>query len=396
MNVGLGVADILLSKKPLQTADKLVFKSLDPTFKKWHKSIEPVMHIAGEATKVIKDAKQIYSNISMMTGLLSGNSFGDALTSAFGGAASGVFGNRSTGAFLTKDTATGSDIFSFLSKFENGIAKSNRFRVEFIMPMGIDPLSTSSNNESMVGNITNLDVEMNLTGAVNIKCHTMTFPQRALQTYDVKMNSANFRIPYMCAYDPITFSFYADNNLDTRHYFEVWQAAVMNFGNNTMNFYDEYVSNVNMYIQDSTGADIYGITLYEAYPLGISNIDLSYSNDNQVITIMVTLSYKSWLPMNNSNIATPTFGDGSSPVSAFGPGDNDDAFAGWNTSPKEFDGGYDDAFGGFDDFAGSPDDAFGGFNGPDVINPLNDTRSLSRFDETGVNPLNDTRSLSRF
>src|SRR6478736_674970 len=188
----------------------------------------------------------------------------------------------------------------FLSNFKKGLARANRYRVEFILPKGIPSGTLGANTDSTQGQIRQMDNYFNSNGGINIKCHTATLPQRSLLTQGLNQNSAEFRVPYSATYDPVTFSFYANSELDTRDYFEIWQSTVCNFSNNTMNFLEEYVTDVNIFALDTAGKDRYRITLYEAWPLNIGAIDMSYSSIDSYQSTTVTLAFKSWLPwMNN-------------------------------------------------------------------------------------------------
>lgn len=195
------------------------------------------------------------------------------------------------------------EIWRFLSHFKKGFAKSSRYRIEFTLPKGANgPLGSVNdvNQFSRAGQIQAAETLYNRNGSINIKAHTVTFPQRALSTFEIKHNSAPFKIPYTSTYDPITISFYNDQDMDTRRYFDIWQGAIMNFSNNTTNFYSEYTSDIKMYIQNDAGEDVYGILLVEAYPMGLSIMDMSYSSQNQMLPSSVTFSYKYWLPMDSS------------------------------------------------------------------------------------------------
>lgn len=199
------------------------------------------------------------------------------------------------------------DVWGFISNFKKGFAKPNRFRVEFTLPSGVSLNGIAdANTESLATNINAMEHYFNKNGSVNIKCHTMTFPQRTLQTFETRLNSAPFKIPFSAVYDPITFSFYMDSTLDTRQYFEIWQAATVNVSNNTLNFYNEYVSDIKMFIENDHGQDAYGIQLYEAYPIGISIMEMAYNSDNQVLSTQITMSFKYWLPMRNTNLPNRT------------------------------------------------------------------------------------------
>lgn len=190
----------------------------------------------------------------------------------------------------------------FLSRFRDGVGRPNRYRVEFNLPRGValGEGEIGVNDDARVGRIRSMENYFNRDGSINVKCHTMTFPQRSLLTQEQRQNSAPFRTPYSATYDPVTFSFYSDPYLDTRDYFEVWQSAVVNLGTNTMNFYDEYVSDVGLIMMDQYGNDTYRVTLYEAYPLNIGIVDASYSNTNTPTTCTVTLSFKAWSPEYNT------------------------------------------------------------------------------------------------
>lgn len=192
-------------------------------------------------------------------------------------------------------------IMGFLAHFNKGISRPNKYRLEMVLPRGV-PLAEGQigvNSDARVGNISRLHQNFNAGGAINVKCHTMTFPQRSLLTQEHRQNSAPFRTPYSATYDPVTFSFYANAFMDTRDYFEIWQSAVINLGTNTMNFYDEYVADVKMVMLDDYGEDSYFVKLYEAYPLNIGIVDAGYSQNNAITTCTVTLAFKSWAPEFN-------------------------------------------------------------------------------------------------
>lgn len=202
-------------------------------------------------------------------------------------------------------TRPGDGIFSFLSNFSKGFAKPNRFRIEMQLPPGVEDAEGSdgandTNIYSQASQIKSQEQYFNKNGAISIKCHTANLPERILQTADIRQNGFNLRMPITAAYEPITFTFYLDGAWDTKMYLEIWQAAVVNFSNNTLNFFEEYVSDISIYTTDMLGDDSYGCTLYQAYPLGISNTELSYGNNNTMASISVTFAYKYWISQDSS------------------------------------------------------------------------------------------------
>jgi hypothetical protein len=137
-------------------------------------------------------------------------------------------------------------------------------------------------------------------------CHSCSLPQRTLLTYDHKQLAAPYRVPYSQSYDPVTFSFYADTDYSTREYFDIWQNAAINIGSNTVNYYNEFTSDVRITTIDIEGNDAYFVDLYEAYPINIGVVDLSYSTMNAVQTVTVTLSYKYWASSGNDTAVSRT------------------------------------------------------------------------------------------
>lgn len=200
-------------------------------------------------------------------------------------------------------TTQNCSIFDFLSHFSTGIARQNRYRVEFRLPKGVNLAigDIGVNPDATAGKIQGIENFFNAKGGVNIKCHTCQMPDRTMLTQDIKQNSAPFRVPYSASYMPVTFSFYTNSEMDAKDYFEVWQSAVVNLGTNTLNFYDEYVSDVKIYALDVTGQDAYSVTLYEAWPLTVGTTDFSYAAMDQVISTTVTMTFKSWAPMYNES-----------------------------------------------------------------------------------------------
>lgn len=193
-------------------------------------------------------------------------------------------------------------VFDFLSKFRGGLARSNRYRVEFFLPSGV-MLSAGQlgvNTDALAGQITTMQNYFNSKEQVNVKCHSVTLPGRNLGTYEYRQNSAPFRLPYTSNYDPANFSFYADSTMDTRDFFDVWQSAVVNLSTNTLNFPSDYVSDVTIVTMDTAGKDQYSVTLFDAYPVSIGEVSFDYTSQDTPALITVGLEYKYWQPGYNS------------------------------------------------------------------------------------------------
>lgn len=262
--------------------------------------------VKNSVVNTVSNSISSYANglTNMVNGAINsaGNLVNNLLSSKLGSGSSGLF-SSSAGNLNAKGNNRDNSIYDYMAHFKNGVMKSSRFRAEFNLPRGVSGGGSTHavNTSALASKIKGVESTLNKNGSVNVKCNMATFPERSLQTIDFKSNSVNFKMPWSTSYQPISLSFYADGNLDSREYFELWQSCVMNFGNNTMNFYNEYVSDVKLYLQNDSGADAYGIILYEAYPVNIGLMDISYGNSSTVLNVMISLSFKSWLPLSNSN-----------------------------------------------------------------------------------------------
>jgi hypothetical protein len=188
----------------------------------------------------------------------------------------------------------------FLSHFQRGVMKPNKYVVKFSLPAGVTSNSTFIDSRVRAGRIQLEEARYNAIGSINIKCHTANFPQRNLMTAERLQNSSSFRVPYTQAYDPVTFSFYADADADTRRYFDIWQNAVINVRSNTLNFYNEYTSNVEMWSMNDMNEPTYGVRLEEAYPIALGSVDISFGNSGTYQTITSTLQFRRWVEIGSS------------------------------------------------------------------------------------------------
>ncbi len=159
-------------------------------------------------------------------------------------------------------------ITTFTAAISAGIARPNRFKI--ILP------GDSGGN-------------------IGILCYSCTLPQRTIKTYDLNQRGTPYRVPFSQDYSPITFSFYALPDYNTRKYFESWQhEVVLSYPMNVMGTYNRFAKRVKIQTLDRMGSVKYTVDLFEAYPITIGDSDLNYGTNNTYQTVSVTLSYKYW------------------------------------------------------------------------------------------------------
>lgn len=208
---------------------------------------------------------------------------------------------------------------SYVNEAE-GFARKARFYVEFNLPgtkniissgslTGIPPagdtgatLSTSS--QEQLATFKSPD-EFSAVQTTNIKrvqafCSAINMPDRNIEIKEVRHHGPVYKIAHDHKSTDITATFYCDKFLRERSYFELWQSAIYSNQSNNFNFYDNYISDVNIFqlgqfaSSDERDDITYAVKLFDCYPKTISAVEYSYDN-NAVQTFNVTFAFRYWI-----------------------------------------------------------------------------------------------------
>jgi len=219
-----------------------------------------------------------------------------------------------------------------------GLGRSGRFYTSFRLPTGAKGPEMGSEAEfENFENEDGLPVEtrgfatsdliqqiQNQDGKrVNAFCKGITMPDRTMTTEAVVTGpGAPRHFVTDHTYGDLSATFYADKYLRERQYFELWQKAAFNSLSNNYEFYDNYVSDIDLFnlgqfansagsSEDPSARDdlTHGVKLYDCYPTSIGAPALSYENNN-VIEFTVTFKYRYWQNYFITKTADVALGDG--------------------------------------------------------------------------------------
>ena len=219
-----------------------------------------------------------------------------------------------------------------------GLGRTGRFYTSFRLPTGSKGPSMGSEAEfENFENEDGLPVEtrgfatsdliqqiQNQDGKrVNAFCKGITMPDRTMTTEAVVTGpGAPRHFVTDHTYGDLSATFYADKYLRERQYFELWQKAAFNSLSNNYEFYDNYVSDIDLFnlgqFANSSGSSedpaarddlTHGVKLYDCYPTSIGAPALSYENNN-VIEFTVTFKYRYWQNYFITKTADVALGDG--------------------------------------------------------------------------------------
>jgi hypothetical protein len=186
-----------------------------------------------------------------------------------------------------------------------GFQRKARFYVEFALPNGsLDQTITPTMEDEQNGFSTpELIRSMNTDPTkrrVQAFCSEIAMPERTAVQQDIRHNGPVRSFVYDYTMSDITATFYTDKFMRERTFFEIWQKAAFSNTTHNFNYYNDYVSPIDIMALGSFASrqerdDVtYAVRLLDCYPKTISEV--SFSHDaNTVQTFSVTFSFRNWV-----------------------------------------------------------------------------------------------------
>lgn len=188
----------------------------------------------------------------------------------------------------------------FIAQAKKGMIRSNRYEVIIPVP------GLSSNDVKLIA----------------LLCDSVSLPGLNIATTPASVYGETTEMPYNRTFEPLTLSFYCDNGMAIKGAFETWMASIINPQTRDIGYYNDYVRNIEIYVQDVEDKSPYMVKIFEAYPKTIQAIQMDATN-KEIMKISVTFQYKYWLDkFNRTSTDTSTnqaqFGDPQSSVTGAG------------------------------------------------------------------------------
>lgn len=165
-------------------------------------------------------------------------------------------------------------------KSRGGLARPSRFEAIIPIPAGILNFTRLSDIDSgaqpdSVSSSGATDISRSLA----LQCETTELPGRTLLTQDAKIYGPTFKIPYQSQYNEISLTFLCTNEFYERRIFETWIHAIMAPDTNNMRFRNTYLTTLQVVQYDDASKNIYRVSMYEAFPTGISPAPLAWAEE---------------------------------------------------------------------------------------------------------------------
>ena len=186
-----------------------------------------------------------------------------------------------------------------------GFQRKARFYVEFALPRGsLDQVTTQTMEDEQNGfSIPELIASVNTPQTkrrVQAFCSAISMPSREAVQKEIRHNGPTRNFVYNYTTPEITATFYTDKFMRERTFFEIWQKAAFSNLTHNINYYNDYVSPVDImalgnYASRQERDDVtYAVRLLDCYPKTISDVSFSHET-NAVQTFEVTFSFRNWV-----------------------------------------------------------------------------------------------------
>lgn len=177
--------------------------------------------------------------------------------------------------FLQKPKPKNGNLSNFIANVKSeGLMRTSRYAVT----MGT-PKALSSNMVDM--------------RKLLLYCADISLPGVTLTTNQARVFGEAREMPYEKMFDNINMTFYVDNNMQVKLFFDRWMDSIQNPYTRTFNYYDQYITDITVDVEDLKDRKRYQVQLFECYPKSIGQISMGYEQKD-VMKLQVSMNYKNW------------------------------------------------------------------------------------------------------
>lgn len=185
---------------------------------------------------------------------------------------------------MSQDPRRTMNINNFLSRVkERGFSRLNRIAITIKPPIELIEILNYKDKDNYL----------------TYYAESVTFPGYELLTTDLFYGGPPINVPTRSDFRDVSVTFVADDSMRQKMFFDAW----INYINPKENKFDfryreDYIGTVDiLQISESGKGFTYGVKLYEAYPVGMTEIKGSWA-EQEAVRFDVTFSYRYWRSLN--------------------------------------------------------------------------------------------------
>lgn len=164
-----------------------------------------------------------------------------------------------------------------------GISRTNRYSVVMAPPQN-----------NWMGEFSNLR-------DILLFCDQVQLPGVSFATIQNRSFGEFREVPYEKLFNEISMSFYVDQNLYVKSFFDAWVNSIQNPNTRTFAYYKSYITQMTINVEDVQDNVRYKIVAHECYPKTVSPIQLDYASKD-IMRLQVSMMYKYWTTIESTPI----------------------------------------------------------------------------------------------
>lgn len=167
------------------------------------------------------------------------------------------------------------DITQYLASIKSDIARPSRFEVSIPVPLKL--LNYRNMNQQLT-----------------LRCEAAQLPSITLATTERKIYGPVEKQPIKSTFNDAMFVFFLSGDMSEKYFFDAWIQLINPQSTYNLNYKSDYAVPVTITQYDVQGKQTYSITLTDAFPISVNQLDLDWSNETMFHKMYVDFAYHDW------------------------------------------------------------------------------------------------------
>ena len=167
------------------------------------------------------------------------------------------------------------NINDFLASFKTDVARPNRFDV--MIPIPVQLMAYYGTAKNLI-----------------FRCETAELPSVTYETFDQKIYGPTEKYPHQKNYNESTFTFMVSDDMSEKVFFDAWMELINPSSTYDFPYKMDYVTEITVNQYDVKGNISYSISLDDAFPISVNQLDLDWSHVDGYHKLSVVFVYKTW------------------------------------------------------------------------------------------------------
>ena len=167
------------------------------------------------------------------------------------------------------------NINDFLASFKTDVARPNRFDVMIPIPVQLMAYYGTAKN-------------------LTFRCETAELPSVTYETFEQKIYGPTEKYPHQKNYNESTFTFMVSDDMSEKVFFDAWMELINPSSTYDFPYKMDYVTEITVNQYDVKGNISYSISLDDAFPISVNQLDLDWSHVDGYHKLSVVFVYKTW------------------------------------------------------------------------------------------------------